>query len=151
MNFELFRKLHVFNPFYDGFEVSARPSFFKSDLPCFYIGHSAFWLSPSCFFWVGPSMFWPNHFRGSFWAGPFVFRLIPSRFFESHFSIWNQFFPFIESILPFFESDLPCFDPVLFLFWVEPSLSCFSPSYLFSKSFSFLKLRTKLNALLGWR
>ena len=124
MNFELFRKLHVFNPFYDGFEVSARPSFFKSDLPCFYIGHSAFWLSPSCFFWVGPSMFWPNHFRGSFWAGPFVFRLIPSRFFESYLL-------YLESILPIYWVNPS-------LFWVGPSVFWPSPFPFLSRTFSIL-------------
>ena len=137
MNFELFRKLHVFNPFYDGFEVSARPSFFKSDLPCFYIGHSAFWLSPSCFFLSRAFHVSTQSFSGFFLSWTFCvstnsfsfFWVIPSLFGINSSHLLSQSFPFLSwtfrvltQSFSFFESNLLYLASVLPIYLVSPSL-----------------------------
>ena len=130
-------------PNYDGCEVSTRPSFFDSDLPCFWIGPSLFWFSPShllsqsfpffsqtfrvltqtfSFFWVGYSLFWlsPSHllsqsFRFLTWTFRFLTQSF-SVFLSQTYFILTQSFSFIESVLPIFESYLPCFESVLLVF-----------------------------------
>ena len=126
------------NQYYDGCEVSRRPSFLESDRPCF---------------WIGPSLFWHR---------PSVFRVRPSHqtfpFFQvspSHFS--TQTFPFFyispshfsTQTFSFSESDLPIFSGQSFLLF-QVSSSHFStqsfpflwvsPSHFSSQTFPFFRV-----------
>ena len=114
-------KIHTNNQDYDGCEVPTRPSFFESDLSCFWIGPSLFWLRPSIF------RVTPSHFLShSLLLFKWVLRTFPYQaysFFELDLLIFlGQFFLFSKSVLLIFESDFSIFRGQSFpIFWVRPS------------------------------
>ena len=106
--------------------MSTRPSFFESDLPCFWIGLSLFWLKLSVF------RVRPFHFLGQ---QDLLFTNQTCRVFELDLPCFDSDFPCLYSDLlifrvssspsqpfSFFESDISTFTgPSFPFFWVSPS------------------------------
>ena len=119
---------------------------FEPDLPCFWIGPSVFWLSPSRvffesdllyfdsvfpFYWASPSPFWvspsecsvsPSHFLSQ------SFPILKVRLFQwmlPNFWLWPIIFQWCQSVLPmlwvspshFFSLRTFCFSPFCVLIW----------------------------------
>ena len=128
-------KIHTNNQDYDGCEVPTRPSFFESDLSCFWIGPSLFWLRPSIF------RVTPSHFLShSLLLFKWVLRTFPYQsysFFELDLLIFlGHFFLFWKSVLLIFESDLPILELDLFVFLGQSfSLFWIRPSHFWSQTF----------------
>ena len=103
---------------------------FEPDLPCFWIGPSVFWLSPSrVFFWVGPPLLWLSFFLLLSQSFPFL---------SQSFRVFCQSFSFFESVLPDFKSPTFPVNASYFLtLTYHISMMSVSPSHALGQSFPF--------------
>ena len=106
---------HVINC-YDGFGVSTRPSFFESEVPCFWIGPSLLGLRPS----VSPSHFSSHTFP--------YFPVSPSHFCKSALLI------FLTQVLPYLRVSPSLFSTSFFLIFRVRLSQFFGQSAFFFQS-----------------